>query len=332
LFLCGLAGSAFVLTVIGMFVLGRRRALQRLLPRAYAATYQDGDWERALGFAAELERAHSEVFGRHMQVIALNGSGRRGAEQQLVRELLRRGPYLHEVNAVISSLVSAGSYRRALEVDVENAKSVLRVPQAFVLEARALAEINRAEAEYNLGKWAEAEARLTRTSCDQGPLARTGHRLQLAWILAHTGRGQAALAAWREAQIEALPGIFRAEYHFTNAAALLCVGNAEGAEQAAAQGLSLAKRASSTRNGLFLLARAHAAREHWPEAESLCRRAAERADLGQGGDGLLLWGDILQKLERPHEAVRAWGLAVERDPESESAERAKQRLHPQRLP
>ena len=95
---------------------------------------------------------------------------------------------------------------------------------------------------------------------------------------------------------------------------------------ATTEGLSMAKRASSARNGLFLLARAQAAQGQWSEAESLCRRAAERADLGQGGDGLLLWGDVLHRLGRQDEAEQAWRFAVERDPESESAEQARQRL------
>ncbi len=187
-------------------------------------------------------------------------------------------------------------------------------------------EINRAEAEYNLGRWAEAEARLARVVCEEYPLGRTGHRLQLAWIMAHTGRAEAALRTWSEAQLDALPPNYRAEYYFTSAATLIALGRFEDAERATNEGLSVARRASSTRNGLFLLARVHAARGQWSDAESLCRRAAERADLGQGGDGFLLWGDALQQLGRPEEAARVWHLAGERDPQSESAARARDRL------
>jgi hypothetical protein len=47
---------------------------------------------------------------------------------------------------------------------------------------------------------------------------------------------------------------------------------------------------------------------------------------GQGGDGLLAWGDLLHSLGRTAEALTAWRLAVERDPESESARLAATRL------
>jgi tetratricopeptide (TPR) repeat protein len=240
--------------------------------------------------------------------------------------VLRQGPSFHEVNAVICSLVSSGAYLRALDVDVNSAKPVFRLPAAVTQQARALVEVNLAEAEYNLGRWTDAEVRLARTACDGDPLTRTGHRLQLAWILAHAGRGEEALAAWSEAREDALPGSFRAEYHFTNAAVLISLGRIDEALRATTMGLSIAKRVSSTRNGLFLLARAHAADGRWSEAEALCRRAAEHPNLGQGGDGLLLWGDALQQLGRPGEAKQAWELAAERDPESESAERARERL------
>ena len=54
-------------------------------------------------------------------------------------------------------------------------------------------------------------------------------------------------------------------------------------------------------------------------AESLCRAAAAHPYRAQGGDGLLMWGDVLTRLGRADEAEQAYALAIERDGQSESA-------------
>src|SRR5207248_1912052 len=46
----------------------------------------------------------------------------------------------------------------------------------------------------------------------------------------------------------------------------------------------------------------------------------------RGGDGLLLWGDLLVRLERRGEAPEAYALAIARDGQSESARLAAERL------
>jgi hypothetical protein len=69
-----------------------------------------------------------------------------------------------------------------------------------------------------------------------------------------------------------------------------------------------------------------AATNEWTLAESLCRSASAFPYRGQGGDGLLFWGDVLTRLERFAEARQAYALAVERDSQSESAQIAAGRL------
>ena len=93
----------------------------------------------------------------------------------------------------------------------------------------------------------------------------------------------------------------------------------EGGERAAV-------RISSRRNALYLHARVATAAGDLAGAERWCRRGAEHAFQGQGGDGLLLWGEVLERLGRPDQAAAAWRLAIERDPESESARTAAGRL------
>jgi tetratricopeptide (TPR) repeat protein len=85
-------------------------------------------------------------------------------------------------------------------------------------------------------------------------------------------------------------------------------------------------RPSSERNAIFLRARVAAARGELERAESLCREAAAHPHRWQGGDGLLLWGDVLSQLGRPDHARDAWRLALERDPQSTSAAMCRARL------
>lgn len=60
-------------------------------------------------------------------------------------------------------------------------------------------------------------------------------------------------------------------------------------------------------------------------ARALARRAAWSLR-GQGGDGLLAWGDTLATLGRAEQAAAAWRLVIERDPESYAAALARERL------
>ena len=192
----------------------------------------------------------------------------------------------------------------------------------------ALIQINLAEAEYNLGRWDEAEARLRPRDlgCWRFPIARAGLLQQRAWIAAHRGRAAEALELCASMNPRWLPPIFRAEYHFTRAAALLAVGRIDEAAAAVSQAEALAKRLSSKRNALFMGARVAAARGDWVSAERLCREAANHAFRGQGGAGLLLWAQVLRQLGNRPQADEALRLVSERDPESEAATKAAEYL------
>jgi hypothetical protein len=87
------------------------------------------------------------------------------------------------------------------------------------------------------------------------------------------------------------------------------------------RGSALARRPSSSRNALFLRAQIAAARGDWLTAEQHCRAAAGHPFRGQGGDGLLLWARVLEKLGRVAEARDALSLVSSRDPESAAARR-----------
>jgi tetratricopeptide (TPR) repeat protein len=223
-------------------------------------------------------------------------------------------------NTAIDVLISAGAYQAALDAEPRP-----RMPTgAQEAMALALIQVNLAEAEYNLGRWEQAEQRLRPLDlgCWLFPIARAGLLQQRAWIAAHRGRGSEALELCDRVKPHWLPRMFRAEYHFTRAAALLAQGRSDEAARAISDGERLALRRSSRRNALLLRARLVAARGDWRAAERLCRAAAQHSFQGQGGDGLLLWARALERLGRPAEAADALRLVVDRDPESGAARSA----------
>jgi len=227
------------------------------------------------------------------------------------------------LNGLVDGLITAGRYREALALP----------EQFFVRGSRdtaseLLVQINLAEAEYNLGLWDDAWDRLS----DLDPLAaafpitRAGLAQQRAWIAAHTGKPDESIHWWRRADLDDLPRNYHAEHFFTGAVASLGVGRHDAARRCALAGAEVAIRPSSKRNALFIRARVAAAIDEPARAESLCREAAAFPYQAQGGDGLLLWGDLLVRLGRREEAREAYDLAVARDPQSESARIAADRL------
>lgn len=225
--------------------------------------------------------------------------------------------HFHIRNSAMDILISAGAYNAAL-----SGEPVVSEP-ANKSEALnlALIQINLAEAEYNLGRWDEAEDRLRSldSSCEKFPITHAGLAVQRAWIAAHRGRADEALALCDAVNPLWFPLPYRAEYHFARAAALLAAGRPDDADAAVTDGERVARRLSSERNALFLRARVAAARRAWVEVERLCRAAAEHPYRGQGGSGLLLWATALRNLGRDAEADDALRLVTSRDPESESA-------------
>lgn len=312
--------------------LARKRGVESLIARGLHAAYETGDWRlaRSCGRWASLLSSFPPPEG----IVLLQSMVEReiGSPKRAL-ESLTRGKSIEAMspfnaNLAVDMLVSMGRYREALRVASPALEHLRGHENPLIAGMPVLVDINRAEAEYNLGSWAEAEARLDRpeAQCDASPICHAGGRLQRAWILAHGGRGDEALALCDATSLDDLPGVYRAEPHYCRAAALLATGDLDAAERSIEEGQSVAKRTSSERNGLFMQARVAARRERWSEVEALCRRASEHRWRYQGGEGLLLWGDALIKLGRPDEARAAWGLVGERDPESESAVLASERL------
>ena len=222
---------------------------------------------------------------------------------------------LASLNRAVDGHIAAGRYLEALEM-----------AERFVSRERdtaseLLVQINLAEAEYNLGRWEMAWERLRNLDplAAAFPIARAGLSQQRAWIAAHTGRGDDAVHHWQRAELRDLPRPYHAEHFFTGAVALIGVGRLDAARRCALAGADMAIRPSSKRNALFIRARVAAAAKEWMRAESLCRAAAAHPYRAQGGDGLLMWGDVLTRLGRADEAEQAYALAIERDGQSESA-------------
>ncbi len=194
-----------------------------------------------------------------------------------------------------------------------------------------LLRINLAEADYNLGDWTGAKARLSPLHEDElwGSLLTHGLRAQRAWIAAHEGDPAPLHAFLDDFDPLALSPLYRAEQHFCAAVCNAALGRHTEALSHAERGAQHAMRASSRRNAHFLLAMLkapNAQNDHDAEVLRHYEAGAAHAYLGQGGDALLAWGDLLHKNGRADEARAAWGFAKTRDPESAAARRASEKL------
>jgi tetratricopeptide (TPR) repeat protein len=275
------------------------RALGRVAPYVFGS-----DYGGSLAF-------ESEAF-------ALREEGKIAEAAALVKaHLLDPGVAAWNRNTAIDVLISAGAYEAALGAEPppsipRNAREALSL---------VLIQINLAEADYNLGRWDAAEARLRPLdlACWSFPITRAGLLLQRAWIAAHRGRATEALDLCASVTPRWLPLAYRAEYHFARAAALLAAGRSQDAEAAVREGESVARRLSSRRNALFLRARVAAGDGDWDRVERLCQAAAGHVFRGQGGAGLLLWAQALKQLGRHPEADEALRSVSQRDPESDAA-------------
>lgn len=278
-----------------------------------------GRWNAALvAFSSLMIWGPAKARLVRLQLLGFAGRMEEGVALANSMRTTEPEPYARVV--LVCTLITAGHCRAALEVG----RGVDASSPWW-----ALLEVNLAEADYNLGNWTAALDRL----CDVRRKLPTldvvedaGDRCQRAWILAHLGRVDDALSELERANQSALPNAFRAEYHFTYVVIMLAAGKLDEALAGIERGRSLARRVSSVRNGQFLEARVRAARGETELALTLFERAANAGYRAQGGDGLLAWGDLLHLMGRVSDATRAWRLAIERDPESESAELAAQRL------
>ncbi|MDI1479617.1 hypothetical protein [Polyangium sp. y55x31] len=223
---------------------------------------------------------------------------------------------LYVVNLLVCVDVASGHYARALA----------RRAAWSLAQNDAILCINEAEALANLGRWEESLAHVRRALASGDALDRTGAALHGTWVLALQERAAEARAQFALAREADLPDDFRSEYHFAEAFLCLAEGDRASARRAVLRGDALAKRASSRRNALFLLGRIAAREGRFEEALARFEEGARHVFRGQGGDGLLAWGDTLATLGRAEQAAAAWRLVIERDPESYAAALARERL------
>lgn len=288
--------------------------------------FRHGNFERAARWLSLLGFSLGREHRRTYRLAIAEYSGATAQSVELANDLAATQPQLALANACVNAFINAGQYSRAIQLGAayETASKDPNFGSQW-----GLLQTNLAEAEYNLGQWDEALARIERVlaepeRCD--PLATVGAHLQQTWVLAYLGRCAEARASFGRADEKSLPPIFRAEYHYTNASLALAEGESGKALEAAQAGLAVAKRASSKRNGFFLRARVLVAIGETAKALEEFERAAAAPYRAQGGDGLLAWGDLLHALGRDVEARIAWQMAVERDPESHWARTAQRKF------
>jgi tetratricopeptide (TPR) repeat protein len=234
-------------------------------------------------------------------------------------------------NCVIEAHVTGGRYAEALSLakrwsDGARARGVELGPNGW-----ALVQINLAEAEYCAGDIDAAKQRMDhlfhcieheRAPFDVHAVAsivRHGGMTQRAWIAALQGEAGEALRFIESVDAQLLPAEYRAEVHYTRAFALSRAGEHEAAERTARQGAALATRASSIRNGVFLLGTLACAREDFEAAVVHFELGASHSYRGQGGDALLAFSRALSRLGRADQAEATAHLVLERDPQSAAA-------------
>ena len=269
------------------------------------------------------------LFGREMFGSVSLGKALVSARPQAVERLLlglTNATGALAVNARINALIWLGRYREAVRLYFRHRRTLEPAP------LRLLAQVNVAEALYNRGRWNLARQLIDALRDEAKRLATenrwigTGLVAQRAWIAAHCEELELGRALMKDATERDFPDDYVAELHFTRAALELAAKDAGAAEKHLRDARRALRRKSSERNLLFLEARLAVLKGEKDRAIDLCRQASEHPYRGQGGDGLLLWGDLLAERGDVDGARAAWRLAIERDPESESARLATQRL------
>ena len=230
------------------------------------------------------------------------------------------------LNTMIDTLIMAGHYHEALTL-----------PDAWSLEAREhgaqcdsvyfiLARLNAAEALYNLGRVPEAATLVFKleAECDAGSIARGVVSLQAAWIATLVGEPTRALTLLDA--LPSLPADYRAELHYTLALAMSALGRHADARREAEHGFRSAMRASSFRNGLYMLGSiAHHAGDHVQAARHF-EAGFEHPYRAQGGAALVCFGDTLQVLGHIEQAEQVYEAVAERDPQSHARDQAGEKL------
>jgi TolA-binding protein len=234
-------------------------------------------------------------------------------------------------NCAVNLFINAGLYQEALDIEREWKQPL---DEEVPVQQQALVRFNLVEAVYNQGDWSTADAQLDEledVACAD-PLLRNFFPVQKAWILAHTGNAESALAGLDTVDWAQVPRPYQSEVHYARAATLLALHRYDEAHRAALEGLKSARRASSQRNGVFMLGHIALAEGRLEEAVRHFEAGASHSYKGQGGDALLAWGKCLEKLGRQDEAKAVWQLVLERDKQSGAARQAAFLLRPDTCP
>jgi tetratricopeptide (TPR) repeat protein len=233
-------------------------------------------------------------------------------------------------NALVEMAITTGHYRRALSASEEWKERIRDIPVKHPHPELLLIELNVTEALYNLGRFGCAERRLNAMRDavvkSRWLLLLHGFRTQRAWLFMLRNRPKKALSVIERVNDRRLPRLYRAEVAFARAAVLRDLGRLDEARTEAERGRSIAKRCSSKRNALFLLGSIAARANDIPRAIAYLEEGAAHVYQGQGGDGLLLLGDLYGRDGRREDQKRAYEWAARRDPESVWGRAARRRL------
>jgi hypothetical protein len=289
--------------------------------RVAALAYRYGHWRTTVRLSPG-----NTLPERLLRAVALKNLGDASGATVLLdgalAELRTASAFGALVNFALDLLIAVGRYREALEL--ETSMGPRRGWQW------AVAQANFAEAEYCQGRVQAAQARLANPEIDRLsakiPFATSAVGLQRAWLAVMLGDSHTALAQMASISPTDCPRSYRAEWHFTSAAAHSLAGHPDLADAAVELGARISLRSSSTRNALALRGALMRTRRKLPEAEHWLSLAAAHPWQGQSGGLLLAWGEVLHELGHGNQAATAWQRAVAQDPESEAAALAAKRL------
>ncbi len=254
---------------------------------------------------------------------------RRGDMAEALGRVERAGPAamdnMYSWNLAMNILIAAGRYREALAGLGQPWRRLVNDDSGFWRTTLASVQMNEAEAMMNLGD-SERAARHVTIWPGHPVWPQTASFLAVHATWMHAVRGELEHARGAYEAVGVLDPDYRSEAYYASAFVNLAAGDLASAAKDVHQGLKAARRASSERNGLFLLATVARRRGDVEEALSLFQQGAEHRYQGQGGSALLEWGDLCAALARHEDARRAWAWAVERDPQSSAAITARDRL------
>ncbi len=231
------------------------------------------------------------------------------------------------VNTATDLYVNAGRYREALRIPTRWSKVARTAGRKRDELAFALTRINQAEALHNLGDDERALDRLAAVErlVHGSPYALSGLHCLRAWVLVHRGKLRRAREELGKVQLKTLKD-YEAEVLFTWAALERESGNLERALEQAELGRAHAGRASSQRNGKFMVASILALMKLDERALAMFRAAVDCSYTAQAGDGLLRFGSFLERKRDFEAARRVYRLVLERDRESIAATRAREAI------